>query len=205
MFYYLQGQLVHLEPTAVAIDCGGVAYRLSVSLFTSDRLADRRGTEVRLYTHLQVREDNLELFGFASNDELQMFRYLISVSGVGPKAAMSVLSTLPPEKFSYAVCTEDVKAIAKAPGLGAKTASRIILELKDKFAKEFLGEKEGSKLPIGGSTGSAPAKSGKLTEATEALQSLGYDRSSILNALRGIDTEKLSLEEIITAALKKFL
>ena len=204
MFYYLQGQLVHLEPTAVAIDCGGVAYRLSVSLFTSDRLADRKGTEVRLYTHLQVREDNLELFGFASNDELQMFRYLISVSGVGPKAAMSVLSTLPPEKFSYAVCTEDVKAIAKAPGLGAKTASRIILELKDKFAKEFLGEKD-TKISVGVSSGGAPAKNGKLTEATEALQSLGYDRSSILNALRGIDTEKLTLEEIITAALKRFL
>ena len=204
MFYYLQGQLVHLEPTAVAIDCGGVAYRLSVSLFTSDRLADRKGTEVRLYTHLQVREDNLELFGFASNDELQMFRYLISVSGVGPKAAMSVLSTLPPEKFSYAVCTEDVKAIAKAPGLGAKTASRIILELKDKFAKEFLGEKD-TKISMGMSGGTAPAKNGKLTEATEALQSLGYDRSSILNALRGIDTEKLTLEEIITAALKRFL
>lgn len=204
MFYYLQGQLVHLEPTAVAIDCGGVAYRLSVSLFTSDRLADRKGTEVRLYTHLQVREDNLELFGFASNDELQMFRYLISVSGVGPKAAMSVLSTLPPEKFSYAVCTEDVKAIAKAPGLGAKTASRIILELKDKFAKEFLGEKD-TKMSMAVSGGSAPAKNGKLTEATEALQSLGYDRSSILNALRGIDTEKLTLEEIITAALKRFL
>ncbi len=203
MFYYLQGQLVHLEPTAVAIDCNGVAYRLTCSLFTSDSLSERKGMQVKLYTHLQVREDNLELFGFASNDELQMFRYLISVSGVGPKAAMAVLSTLPPSKFSYAVCTEDVKAIAKAPGLGAKTASRIILELKDKFAKEFLSEKD-SKISMAVSS-SAPAKSGKLTEATEALQSLGYDRSSILNALRGIDTEKLSLEEIITAALKKFL
>lgn len=203
MFYYLQGRLVHLEPTAVAIDCGGVAYRLTVSLFTSDNLSSQKGNEVRLYTHLQVREDNLELFGFISNDELQMFRYLIGVSGVGPKAAMSVLSTLPPTKFSYAVCTEDVKAIAKAPGLGAKTASRIILELKDKFAKEFLGEKDShASIATGSDT---PKKNGKLTEATEALQSLGYDRSSILNALRGIDTEKLSLEEIITQALKKFL
>lgn len=203
MFYYLQGELVHLEPMAAAIDCGGVAYRLSVSLLTSDSLSDRKGTQVRLYTHLQVREDNLELFGFISNDELQMFRYLISVSGVGPKAAMSVLSTLSPSKLSYAICTEDVKAIAKAPGLGAKTASRIILELKDKFAKEFLGEKDAKiSISMGQDT---PQKNGKLSEATEALQSLGYDRSSILNALRGIDTEKLSLEEIITAALKKFL
>ncbi|MBO5789374.1 MAG: Holliday junction branch migration protein RuvA [Clostridia bacterium] len=203
MLYYLHGELVHLEPTAAAIDCAGVAYFLTVSLNTSDTLTEKKGTMVRLYTHLQVREDNLELFGFASSDELQMFRHLISVSGVGPKAAMSVLSTLAPSKLAYAICTEDVKAIAKAPGLGAKTASRIILELKDKFAKEYMGETD-TKL-TSAIRESAPKKGGKLSEATEALSALGYDRSSILNALRGIDTEKLTLEEIITQALKKFL
>ena len=203
MFYYVNGELVHLEPTMAAIDCGGVAYKLTISLSTSDLLSDKKGEQVRLFTHLQVREDNIELFGFASGEELQSFKYLISVSGVGPKAAMSVLSTLTPSRFIYAVCTEDVKGIAKAPGLGSKTASRIILELKDKFAKEFLGESD-AKLSAAMQT-DAPRKDGKLGEATEALMALGYDRSSILHALRGIDTEKLSLEQIITAALKKFL
>lgn len=203
MFYYLRGELVYREPTVAVIDCGGVAYKLTVSLTTGEAIAERMGAEVKLYTYLQVREDGIELFGFASGEELQTFKYLIGVSGVGPKVAMSVLSTLTPSRFSYAVCTEDIKAIAKAPGLGNKTASRIVLELKDKYAKEFLGT-----APVSGSTGTkqaAPMRNGKLSEATEALTALGYDRSEILDALRGIDTEALSVEQIITQALKKFI
>lgn len=203
MFYYLRGELVYREPTVAVIDCGGVAYKLTVSLTTGEAIAERMGAEVKLYTYLQVREDGIELFGFASGEELQTFKYLIGVSGVGPKVAMSVLSTLTPSRFSYAVCTEDIKAIAKAPGLGNKTASRIVLELKDKYAKEFLGA-----APVSGSAGTksaAPVRNGKLSEATEALTALGYDRSEILDALRGIDTEALSVEQIITQALKKFI
>lgn len=203
MFYYLRGELVYREPTVAVIDCGGVAYKLTISLTTGEAIAERMGSEIKLYTYLQVREDGIELFGFASNEELQTFRYLIGVSGVGPKVAMSVLSTLTPSRFSYAVCTEDVKAIAKAPGLGNKTASRIILELKDKYAKEFLGTAPSGAATTTGSA--APARNGKLSEATEALTALGYDRSEILDALRGIDTEALSVEQIITQALKKFI
>lgn len=203
MFYYLKGELVHREPTMAVLDCGGVAYKLTVSLNTSETIADRMGAQVKLYTYLQVREDGVELFGFSSGEELQTFKYLIGVSGVGPKVAMSVLSTLTPSRFSYAVCTEDIKSIAKAPGLGNKTASRIVLELKDKYAKEFLG----SSAPTPGVSArkDAAPRSGKLTEATEALMALGYDRSEVLEALRGVDIEQLSVEQIITQALKKFI
>jgi len=203
MFYYLRGELVYREPTTAVIDCGGVAYKLTVSLTTGEAISERMGAEVKLYTYLQVREDGIELFGFASGEELQTFKYLIGVSGVGPKAAMSVLSTLTPSRFSYAVCTEDIKAIAKAPGLGNKTASRIILELKDKYAKEFLGAPSAAEST--GAKAAPAARNGKLSEATEALMALGYDRSEILDALRGIDTEALSVEQIITQALKKFI
>ena len=203
MFYYLKGELVHREPTVAVLDCGGVAYKLTISLNTSETIADRMGAQVKLYTYLQVREDGVELFGFSSGEELQTFKYLIGVSGVGPKVAMSVLSTLTPSRFSYAVCTEDIKSIAKAPGLGNKTASRIVLELKDKYAKEFLGT---DAPPSGVSTRKETApRNGKLTEATEALMALGYDRSEVLEALRGVDLEQLSVEQIITQALKKFI
>ena len=203
MIYHVNGILEYCEPGFCVIDVSGLGYKLTISDNTYQAVVGHVNSKEKLLTYLRVSEDGVELFGFKTNDELEAFKLLITVSGVGPKAAMSVLSTLPPTKFSYAVCTEDVKAIAKAPGLGAKTASRIILELKDKFAKEFLGEKDNHISITAGSD--TPKKNGKLTEATEALQSLGYDRSSILNALRGLDTEKLSLEEIITQALKKFL
>ncbi len=206
MFYYVKGELVYREPNAAVIDCGGVGYKLTVSLLTSEALASRLGETVRLYTHLSVREDGVELFGFISNEELNVFRLLTSVSGVGPKAGMSILSILSADRILYAVCTEDTKALAKAPGVGGKTAARIVLELKDKVSKDAFREAGLTAAAPDGSMKAQPARaSGKLSEATEALGALGYDRSDILSALRGIDVEKLSLEQIITAALKKFI
>ena len=206
MFYYLSGELAYLDGSTAVVDCGGVGYKLTISLLTSESLGARKGEHVRLYTHLSVREDGVELFGFASDEELEVFKLLTSVSGVGPKAGMSLLSILPSDRLLYAICTEDTKALARAPGIGGKTAARIVLELKDKLSKDVFRES--------GMTAAAPdgnlnpvkrPQSGKLSEATDALSALGYDRSEILAALRGIDVEKLSLEQIITAALKKFM
>lgn len=202
MFYHIRGELVHREPSLAVLECGGVGYALTVSLITSETLEGSMGKTVKLYTHLQTREDGVELFGFYSKEELSCFKMLTSVSGVGPKAAMSILSILTPERFAFTVSSEDVKALSKAPGVGAKTAARIILELKDKIAKE-----SSIKPSFDGAPSAAPAASGdkrKLSEAVDALTVLGYNRSEILDILRKIDTAPLSLEEIITAALKQF-
>lgn len=201
MFYYLDGTLAEREAGLAVIDCGGVGYRLTVSLTTSDALSSKVGARIKLYTYLQVKEDGMELFGFRDKDELDCFRLLIGVSGVGPKAAMAVLSIFTPDRFRLAVCTEDTKALAKAPNVGAKTAARIVLELKDKIAGLTL------RTPAtGGSTaGTAPVSSGKLSDAIEALMALGYDRASAMNALSGLDAEKLSLNDLISQALRKFL
>ena len=206
MYYYLCGTLAKLSPAMAVIDCGGVGYMCSVSANTEQKLASYEGKTVKVFTYLSVREDGVELFGFISNDELNVFRLLTSVSGVGPKAGMSILSILSADRVLYAVCTEDTKALAKAPGVGGKTAARIVLELKDKVSKDAFREAGLTAAAPDGSMKAQPTRaSGKLSEATEALGALGYDRSDILAALRGIDIERLSLEQIITAALKKFI
>ena len=205
MLYHVRGELVHREPTLAVLECGGVGYALTVSLVTSDTLEGSLGKTVKLYTHLQVREDGIELFGFYSKEELSCFKMLIGVSGVGPKAAMSILSIFTPERFAFAVSGEDVKGLSKAPGVGAKTAARIVLELKDKLAKDSSVKPllDGASF----SPAATPAQSTdkrKLSEAVDALTVLGYNRNEILEILKRIDTAKLSLEEIITAALKQF-
>ena len=200
MFYYLYGTLEYREANLCVIDCGGVGYKLTVSLHTSDSLVNKMNQKVKLYTYLAVREDGIELFGFESNEERSCFNQLISVSGVGPKAAMSILSTLSPDKFSLAVCSEDVKAISKASGIGAKTAARIILELKDKISKDMMSA--GSKIDIA----SMPSvkNNSAISEATEALMVLGYDKNTVLGALKGINLENATdAGEIIKAALKR--
>ena len=201
MFYYLKGELAYRDINTCVIDCGGVGYKLTVSYITSDALLTKLGKEVKLFTHLAVREDGVELFGFGSNEERECFNQLTSVSGVGPKVAMSILSTMTPDKLALAVCTEDTKAIAKTPGIGAKTAARIVLELKDKVSKDMLGQtSESSKRGV--SQSAMPIGNSSLSEATEALMVLGYDKNSILTALKGIDTS-MGVGEIIKAALKK--
>lgn len=201
MFYYLDGTLAMREPGMAVIDCGGVGYRLTVSDTTYGALASKTGSRVKLLTYLQVREDGMELFGFGDQAELDCFKLLIGVSGVGPKAALSVLSCLTPDRFRLAVCTEDIKALAKAQNVGNKTAARIILELKDKVTGAIMaggGESTSPAVP-------APATTGKLADAIEALTALGYDRGSAMSALSGLDAEKLSLNDLISQALRKFL
>lgn len=201
MFYYLKGELAHREINTCVIDCGGVGYKLTVSFNTSDALLSKLGKEVKLYTHLAVREDGVELFGFGSYEEKECFNRLTSVSGIGPKAAMSILSTMTPEKLAVAICTEDAKAIAKAPGIGGKSAARIILELKDKMSAEMLN---GTVTSTGKSASASDlVLNSAVAEATEALAVLGYDKNTILAAMKGIDTSSNDPGQIIKLALKK--
>ena len=207
MFYYISGKLAHLEYGTAVIDAGGVGYRLTVSGTTYDAMPPNRSVEnppvVRLYSYMAVREDGIELFGFATKTELEAFKLLISVSGVGPKAAMSILTLLTPEKFALAVCTDDKKTISKANGIGPKTAARVILELKDKLMKE--NPAAASSASFSADAPSVGGSRGKLSEAVDALLVLGYSRAEAMNAIKDIDTDKTELEEIIRLALKKLM
>ncbi|MBO4283672.1 MAG: Holliday junction branch migration protein RuvA [Clostridia bacterium] len=205
MYYYVKGELTYSDQSVAVVECGGVGYKLTISLITADVLSHKRGEIVRLFTHLSVREDGIELFGFLSEEERNVFNLLTGVSGVGPKAAMSLLSSFSPDKLIFAVGTEDIKSLAKANGIGGKTAARIVLELKDKVSGDLFRQSGATAAKPDGTLLEATKKNGKLSEATEALTALGYDRSQILSALRGVDIEKMTLEEIITAALRKFV
>ena len=200
MFYYISGELAYKDLNTCVIDCGGVGYKLTVSMITADAMLSKLGKQVKLYTHLAVREDGIELFGFGSCEERECFHKLIGVSGIGPKVALSILSTHTPDKLAFAIASEDVALIAKTPGIGKKTASRIILELKDKLTVEASSDDA-----FVGSSASAPILSSKntnLSEAMEALMVLGYDKATITGALKGIDPS-MDAASIIKAALKK--
>lgn len=203
MFYYISGRLALLDPTFAVIDAGGVGYKLTVSGTTYSALAGKsKEPTAKLYTYLAVREDGIELFGFSTETELSTFKLLITVSGVGPKAAMSILSYLTPEKFAMAVCTDDKKTIAKANGIGPKTAARVILELKDKLMKAADADELGA---LSAPVSEAVGGSGKINDAVEALMVLGYTRNEALNVIKTVDVANLELEEIIRAALKKMM
>ena len=200
MFYYLDGTVAELLPYLAVIDCGGVGYACKT---TNNTLASlKKGQRGTLYTHLNVREDAMELYGFASENELSCFQLLISVSGVGPKAALSILSSTSPEGLATSIITGDEKALTVAPGIGKKIAQRIILELKDKMARESGGE-----LDFSGGKGAPAAAvfSNKATEAAQALAVLGYTSAEVSMALKGVDVEGLPLEEIIRQSLKKMV
>lgn len=203
MFYYVSGILAHREPGFAVIDCGGVGYRLTVSqntLAALDRAAARE-SKVKLYTYMAVREDDVELFGFYTEEELTAFRQLIGVSGIGPKAAMGVLSAFTPDGLARAVCTEDVKAIAKSNGVGAKGAARIVLELKDKMS--YAGGD--AEMPTAAATTTPAAKSAGLAEAAEALTALGYARAEVNAVLAKLNTAGMASGDIIRAALAQFM
>ena len=204
MFYYISGKLAALEPAFAVIDAGGVGYKMTISQNTYSAMPPHRSvTEmpmVRLYSYMAVREDDVELFGFISQEELSAFKMLITVSGVGPKAAISILSQLSPAKLAVAICTDDKKAIAQSNGIGPKTAARIILELKDKLKNTVVDDfDESDTAAISVASGS------KLSDAQDALAVLGYSKNEALSALRGIDLNSLELDEIIKLALKKLM
>ena len=199
MYYYLNGTVAHIGPYLVVIDCGGVGYACRTTNHTISKL--NMGKAAKLYTHLYVREEIFERYGFASESELGCFRMLIGVSGVGPKAALAILSSNTPEGLALAIVSGNEKALTSAPGIGKKIAQRIILELKDKLAKGQLTSAGGESY-AGGIT---VIPENKASEASAALAVLGYSQSEIAVALKGIDLDGLSLEDVIKQALKKMV
>ena len=200
MFYYLNGIVAHTGPYLAVIDCGGVGYACKTTSYTLSAL--KQGEKAKLYTYLHVREEIFELYGFATENELNCFQMLIGVSGVGPKAALAILSSTTPERLATAIITGDEKALTGAPGVGKKIAQRVILELKDKLAKGQLGVPAGESY---GGTGVTVIPENKASEAAAALAVLGYGPAEINEALKGIPMEALSLEAVIKQALKKMV
>ena len=194
MIAYVKGKLDTKTNTFVIIDVQGIGYRVFMPSKSIESLGEI-GEEVKVYTYYYVREDNISLYGFSSNEELRMFELLISVSGVGAKSANSMLSEITPSSFALAVITDDISKLVKIPGVGKKTAARIILELKDKLKTETAIEQT-EEVNI------AIEKDDNTNEAIAALQVLGYARKEIEKVLEKIDTNKLELEEIIKQALK---
>ena len=201
MFYYLDGTVAEILPGLAVIDCGGVGYACMTTNNTLSQL--KKGEKKKLYTYLNVGESIFDLYGFATQSELNTFKLLIGVSGVGPKAALAILSTGTPDALAMAIITGDEKTLTAAPGIGKKIAQRIILELKDKLAKESAA----TGLDFSGGTRavSVPAFTNKAAEAAQALAVLGYTSAEVAQALKGVDVENLPLEEIIRQSLKKMV
>ncbi len=200
MYYYISGTLAFASLSTAVVDAGGVGYRLTVSSHTLGKLSGKEGSAVKLFTYLSVREDAMELFGFASEEEKSAFEMLITVSGVGPKAALAILSVLTPEQLSAAILSDDSKSIARANGVGAKTAAKVVLELKDRIGK-VIRPAEGVSLPI---PEDSPVGSSNLADAQAALMVLGYSRAEAVYALRDTDP-KLDAESLIREGLKKLM
>lgn len=201
MFYYLSGTVAHIAPYLTVIDCGGVGYACKTTNYTLGTI--RKGEQAKLFTYFSVRQDGIDLFGFSTQEELHLFQLLTSVSGVGPKAALAILSSSSPSKLALSIITGDVKALTAAQGVGKKIAQRIVLELKDKLAKE-----QGVQFNEG--INAAPADNAlipedKVSEAGAALAVLGYSQSEINTALKGIDMASLTIEGVIKEALKRMM
>ena len=197
MFYYVDGTVSVLQQGLAVIDCGGVGYACHTSQNTIGKL--KTGEKARLLTWLNVREGVFELYGFIDEEEKSCFLMLTSVNGVGPKAALSILSVAPPDRLALSIITGDEKMLMQAPGIGKKIAQRIILELKDKLAKE----QQEIGMPV--VSGIAVGEKSKAVEAAAALTVLGYTQQDIAVAMKGIDAENLPLEEIVRQSLKKMV
>ena len=195
MFYSLRGKLAFTDPAFVVLDCGGVCFKCFTSLNTIRSLPSA-GREVTLFTHMLVKEDALDLYGFFTTQELECFRLLISVSGIGPKAAVSILSELTPDKLAISIASGDAKALTRAQGVGKKIAERAVLELKSKITGVAASAADVSAAAsVSADTGSDAA------EAVEALVALGYGRSDAAVAVGSMD-KSLSVDEMIRQGLK---
>ncbi len=201
MFYYLDGKVTVIDLGLVVIDCNGVGYAVHTTTTTISKL--KMGERSRVYTFCNIREDAFDIFGFHTLNEKHFFELLIGVSGVGPKAALSILSSGTPESLAMAIIAGDEKALTVAQGIGKKIAQRVILELKDKIAKDTAGIDFGGGSAV--STGGTAVGSSKINDAVAALSVLGYGSAEIRNALSAIDTENSPLESIIKQALKLML
>ena len=197
MFYYLEGTITIIGQNLAVIDTGGTGYACAATLNTLSRL--ETGKKARLYTYCNVKEDAFDIYGFYDLSEKRCFELLLGVSGVGPKAAVSILSSASPESLALAIIGDDEAALTIAPGVGKKLAQRIILELKDKVSKETVAMKASGYVPP---RGASDQHGSKQRDAAAALAVLGYSQGEISAAMRNIDTGALSVEEIIREVLK---
>ena len=201
MISYIKGTLERRAESYIILETGGIGYCIFVSPATLAKLP-QTGAEAKVYTYFSVKEDGMSLYGFSSIEEQEMFHKLLLVSGVGPKGALGFLSMLKPSEIVMAILSDDVKTLSKAPGVGRKTAQRVILELKDKFkTEEAFAESDGEGQNFMETAVGGDAK----FEAIDAMTALGYSRSEAAKAVNGVAAEGMSTEDILKAALKKMI
>jgi len=194
MFSYIKGKLEVKSNNYIVIDINGIGFKIFMSELAIDNVGEI-GEEIKVHTHFKVSEDNMSLYGFITNEELRMFELLISVSGIGAKSAIAMLSAITPSSFALAVISNDISKLVKIPGIGSKTAQRIVLELKDKIKTEETVKKENEQIV------KIIEEDEKTTEAISALKVLGYTKKEIDKVVEKIDADTLSVEDIIRKAL----
>ena len=194
MISYIKGKLDSKNIDNIVVDVGGIGYKIFMSITSIDRVGEI-GNDVKIYTYMRVREDDVSLYGFCTNEELKMFEQLLGVSGVGAKSALTILSNISPSSFALAIISDDIATLKSLPGIGAKSAQRMILELKDKMKTQDAIEIQSIPTKV-------IVKNDKTKDAVEALQVLVYARKDIETVIANIDTNSLSVEEIIKQALK---
>ena len=195
MFYYIEGKATLLKQNLIVIDVGGIGYACHTSQITIASVQE--GAQVKLYTYLYVREDVLDLYGFASEEERNCFQLLIGISGVGPKAALNILSVAPPQKLVLSIMTGDEKIFTQAQGIGKKIAQRIVLELRDKMAKEQM------ETAVNVKPAAVISADDQVGEAVSALMVLGYSQSEAMQAMNGLELSEMQAEDIIRQCLKR--
>lgn len=197
MLSYIKGELAHISADSIIVENNGIGFQIFVPASIVSSLPSV-GKEVKIHTYFHVKEDLMQLYGFLAKDDLQVFKLLITVNGIGPKGALAILSTITPDDLRFAVLSGDEKAISKAPGIGKKTAQRLIIELKDKLNIEDIFEKEDVSIV-------QPKSDNNRNEAVQALVALGYSQSEAFKAVNKVDGEDLSVEDILKLALKNML
>lgn len=205
MFSYIKGELAEITEDSIVVEAGGIGYGIAVPGALLDSLPPV-GTQVKVYTHLYVKDDLVALYGFFTKEDLRIFRLLLGVSGIGPKGALGILSAIPPDELRFAVLSGDVKSISRAPGIGTKTAQRLIIELKDRLDIQEAFEIQAAHEAAGAVSGRKGSDEDQRSEAVQALAALGYSLSDATRAVRKVENAKeLSAEEIIKEALKNLL
>lgn len=198
MYSYIKGELVEILDDVIVVEAGQIGYNIHIPASMIDNFTGT-GQEVKIYTYLQVKEDDMQLYGFLTRDDLNIFKLLLGVNGIGPKGALAVLSVMTPDDLRFAVLGEDAKSIAKAPGIGNKTAQRVILELKDKISLEDAFAAKTEHIAEQQSITSTVKN-----EAVQALTALGYSSSEALKAINGVElTEDITVEDVLKQALKQ--
>lgn len=200
MIGYIRGEITYLDETGIILDNHGIGYRIFVPVSSMERSLNI-GQEVKLHTYLHIKEDAMQLYGFLSRDDLEVFQLLLGVNGVGPKAALAIISALGTDTLRFAVLSDDAATIAKAPGIGKKTAQKLILELKDKFHLDEAFEKK-----LEHTQEILPDTENARSEAVQALVALGYSSADALRAVKTVaDAEAYDVEMLLKAALKKMV